>query len=66
MSTSQWGKACSCVVSYLETPVNVDRLAKSAQVGVDSHPNSDRVTELKVVGSILRGHHAAGTNPVNK
>ena len=66
MSASQWSKACNCVLNYLETPVNVDRLAKSAQAGVDSHPNSDRVAELKAVGSILRGHHAAGTNPVIK
>ena len=64
MSTSQWGKACSCVENYLETPGNVDRLAKSAQAGADSHPRSDRVGELKEIGDILRQHLAAGTNPV--
>ena len=66
MSTSQWGKACSCVENYLETPGNVDRLAKLAQAGADSHPRSDRVRELKEIGNIFRPHLAAGTNPVNR
>jgi hypothetical protein len=66
MSNSQWGKACECVVKYLDKPSNVDRLAKAAQAGVDANLNSGRVTELKKVGGILSGHHAAGTNPIAK
>ncbi|WP_435037383.1 RHS repeat-associated core domain-containing protein [Pseudomonas neuropathica] len=64
MPNSQWGKACECVLRYLDKPSNVDRLNKAAQAGVDANPNSARVPELKQVGTILSGHHAAGTNPV--
>ncbi|WP_371856114.1 DUF6531 domain-containing protein [Pseudomonas sp. R29(2017)] len=64
MSKSQWGKACECVIKYLDKQSNVDRLAKAAQAGVDANPNSGRVPELKQVGSILGRHHAAGTNPI--
>ncbi|WP_277953331.1 RHS repeat-associated core domain-containing protein [Pseudomonas sp. TH08] len=64
MPNSQWGKACECVLRYLDKPMNVDRLAKSAQAGIDADPNSSRVPQLKQVGTILSEHHAAGTNPV--
>jgi RHS repeat-associated protein len=64
MPDSQWGKACECVLKYLDKPGNVDRLTKAAQAGVDANPNSARVPELKQVGTILSRHHAAGTNPV--
>ncbi len=64
MSKSQWGKACECVIKYLDKQSNVDRLAKAAQAGVDANPNSGRVPELKQLGSILGRHHAAGTNPI--
>ncbi len=66
MPNSQWGKACECVSRYLDKPSNVDRLTKAAQAGVDANPNSARVPELKQIGSILGGHHAAGTNPLGR
>ncbi|PTT93883.1 type IV secretion protein Rhs, partial [Pseudomonas sp. HMWF005] len=66
MPKSQWGKACECVLKYLDKPMNVDRLKKSAQVGIDSNPNSSRVPQLKQVGTILSEHHAAGTNPLER
>jgi RHS repeat-associated protein len=66
MPNSQWGKACECVSRYLDKPSNVDRLTKAAQAGVDANPNSARVSELKQIGSILGGHHAAGTNPLGR
>jgi hypothetical protein len=45
---------------HCEASVGTVRITKSAQAGVDANPNSARVPELKQVGTILSGHHAAG------
>lgn len=66
MSESQWKKVCSCVVKYFDKAKNVDRLAKSAQAGVDAYPNSNRASKLKKFAEILSNHRTSGTNPISK
>lgn len=45
--------------------MSVDRLKISAGAGIDSDPDSSRVSELKQLGAIVSEEHAAGTNAVS-
>ncbi len=66
MSPSQWRNACESISEHLDDSKNVDRLAKSAQAGIDENPKSNRVDELTKVKGILQTHHGSGTNPVKR